>query len=344
MAVKQFWRMAFFILAVALGVAACGSDSETADAEVADETTTTTAPETTTTAAPETTTTVPETTTAAPAPDVVNAPANGLSDFGTAVLGASELAEITTDEAACIGDGLEGLDTSPGFDALPVEDQVTSIEVGIDCAPETLRPIFISSLTSAAAGVDAGVLDVVGGRVGDCLFDGLVVDDADQPNRIAALVYSGAGQPSPDEAIDPGANLLADCIDFDTLSGVIAGDGAVLQGGIDQTCVDETFDRDTAVAFYGGLLADPASTDGSAVPDSLLDVFACFDFGQLLADQFGAADAISEEEVACVNDAFRSPELLRGLVAGGGDISPDALTGLFECLSPETLGGILGAG
>ena len=352
---KQFLRIAFFTLAIGVAVAACGGDAETADAaqvpsttdaEVVEETTTTAAPETTTTAPPETAapeTNEPESSTTAPAL-VDSAQVRGLTSFGTAVLGADDLADLSADEVTCLVEGLGGLDRSSGFDTLPIDDQVAAIEVGIDCAPATLRPIFLSSLTDAASGVDAGLLDAVGGQVGDCLYDGLSVDDADQRNRIAALVYSGANEPSPADAIDPGANLLADCIDFDVLSTAIGGDGALLQAGIDETCVDETFDRETAVQFYGDILAEPLGTAEAGIPDSLLDVFACVDIGQILADQFGGADVISEEEVACINEAFRSPELLNSLVAGAGDLPPDALGGLFECLDPETLGNILSGG
>lgn len=341
-------RKLLFVLVIALGIAACGGEDEPATAEVADETTTTQTPETTsttsttTTTAP-TTTLATSTTTEVPATDAAIGTSAGVAAFGNSVLDPENLTGIGDADAACIREGFGDLDTSAGFEALSLDDQVSTIEAGLDCVGFALRPAFIDSFTSSG-NPEANLFDALGAEAGDCFFGGIAVDDADQANRIAALVYANAEAPAPEAAIEPGANLLADCADFNVIFTALAGDDPTLQAGIDQTCVDETFDRPTAVGLYSDLLADPAALDGGAVPESLNGLFACFNIGELILEQFGGSDLVSEEEIECLNGVFQSPEIVSGLVAsgGGGAIPPEALTALFGCLDPETLGGVVG--
>ena len=338
-------RKLLFLLVIGLGLAACGGEDEAASDSVIEESTATEAPEetttTTTTAAPTTTTTTTTTTSTTAAPEAT-APATagsaGIADFGSMITSES-LVDPSDDIASCIEDGLG---QTGDFATLSPSDQVQTIEVGIDCAGERARPAFLGSFENSAA--NGNLLDAIGAEAGDCFFDAIAVDDADQTNRIAALVYANAEQPAPEAAIDPGANLLADCADFNVVFSALAGDDPTLQAGIDQTCVDETFDRPAAVGLYSTLLADPAATQGDEVTQSFSALFACFSVGELLVEQFGATDLISEEEIACIDEIFQSPEIVSGLVqsGGSGELPPEALGALLGCLDPETLGGFLG--
>lgn len=339
------WRKAVLFVLIALALAACGSEGDDLASDApAQETTTTAAPETTTT----TTTTAALTTTAAAtieAPEATAPPASsaGVSAFGSAILNPENIEGLSEAEAACVRDGVGDVDSAAGFDALAPEDQVRTIEAGIDCASSALRPVFLQSFTSAG-GTDGNLFDSIGAEAGECFFDGVSVDDADQANRISALVYANAEQPAPEAAINPGANLLADCADFTVIFSAIAGNDPTLLSGIDQSCVDETFDREASVDLYSTLLAEPAVLDGAEVPESLNGLFACFSVGEILVEQFGAAEVISEEEITCIDEIFQSPEVVSGLFqsGGNGDLPPEALTGLISCLDPETLGGLIG--
>ena len=346
---NKHWRKVLVFVLFALALAACGGDgedvaSDSAEEEaIVEESTTTTAPETTTTtttAAP--TTTAPSTTEAPAAGAPSAATSAGVAAFGSAILNPSNIEGVGDAETACVSDRLDGVDTAVGFEGLEVDDQVRSIEAGLDCAGEALRPVFLASFTSNG-GADTNLLDAIGAEAGDCFFDGIAVDDADQANRISALVYANAEQPAPEAAVAPGASLLADCADFNVIFTALAGGDPTLQAGIDQTCVDETFDRDAAVDLYSMLLAEPAALDGAEVPESLNGLFACFNIGELIAQQFGGTDVISEESISCLNEVFQSPEVVGGLIGGGGgDLPPEVLTGLFGCLDSEALAGLVG--
>lgn len=353
---KRLWRISALLIALGIVLAACGSSSENvadaADVEQSEQaeqieetsTTTTEPPDTTTTAPPETTTTVaPDTTTEVPSTLSTTGDAGVFSDFGTAVLGASELPDVSDDEVSCLNDELAGIDSAAGFGDLAPGDQVQAIEASIDCAPEAFRSIFISGFAVDAGDLDASLFESIGTEAGGCVYDALAVDDADQTNRISALVYADADQAAPVEAVGPGANLLADCADFGTIVSSLAGDDPELAGVIDQTCVQDSFDRDASVDIYSALLTDPDAFDSDAVPEPLLGLFTCFDFGTLLAEQFGAGDIVTEVEVTCINELFQSPEVLDGFV-GGDEASPDALAGIFECFEPDTLNAVLGGG
>ena len=339
------WRKTVLFVLIALALAACGSEGDDLASDApAQETTTTAAPETTTT----TTTTAAPTTTAAAtteAPEATAPPASsaGVSAFGSAILNPENIEGLSEAEAACVRDGVGDVDSAAGFDALAPEDQVRTIEAGIDCASSALRPVFLQSFTSAG-GTDGNLFDSIGAEAGECFFDGVSVDDADQANQISALVYANAEQPAPEAAINPGANLLADCADFTVIFSAIAGNDPTLLSGIDQSCVDETFDREASVDLYSTLLTQPGALDGAEVPESLTGLFACFDIGEILAQQFGGAEVISNDEISCLNEVFQSPEVIAGLVGGGGagQLPPEALTGLISCLDPETLGGLIG--
>ena len=341
---NKHWRKALFVVLLGLALAACGGEEDLASDAAVDESTTTEAPATTTT----TTTTAAPTTTATAtieAPEATAPPASsaGVSAFGSALLNPENIEGLSEAEAACVRDGVGDVDSAAGFDALAPEDQVRTIEAGIDCASSALRPVFLQSFTSAG-GTDGNLFDSIGAEAGECFFDGVSVDDADQANRISALVYANAEQPAPEAAINPGANLLADCADFTVIFSAIAGNDPTLLSGIDQSCVDETFDREASVDLYSTLLAEPAVLDGAEVPESLNGLFACFSVGEILVEQFGAAEVISEEEITCIDEIFQSPEVVSGLFqsGGNGDLPPEALTGLISCLDPETLGGLIG--
>lgn len=345
--VKHHWRYVMLIVAaIVLGACSSGAETATEDGDVTDalqESTTTTTSTTAaeTTAVPETTTPATTTTEAVVGAVADLAAASGFSTFGSSALDPSGVTGIGGDELACISDGVAGLGASGNYDALDTSDQARVIEVAVDCAPEAFRGVFIDSFTGDAA-AGGNLFDAVGAEAGDCFYDGLSLDDGEQPSRIAAFVYGSTGQPAPTAAVEPGANLIADCVDFNTLVDALGGAGLGLDAVIDQACVEQTFDRDASVDLYGTLLADPGAFDGGVVPDSLLGVFDCVDFGELLAEQFGTVVEVSDTEIACVNDVFRTPEIVSGFLNGVGGLPPEALGGLLECLDPETVGDVLG--
>ena len=309
------------------------SDAESDAAEPA-ETTTTEASETTTTEAPETTTTTeaPQATTA-PAGNAGPNSFGGVSDLG-AVLAAGG-PDLSDDEASCITDGTSALGSD--FDGLAPEEQAVALEVSIECAPDALRAVFVGGFSNPDIDGD-NLLDSFGPEIGECLYDEILVDDDDQPNRISALVFAGRELPAPDAAIEPGSAMMATCVDFGELFVEAFGSDPALEGAINFDCIDTSFDTETTQEIFAGLLMDPDGfTDGDA-PDALDAVLGCVEFGQVLAAELGVE--LSDDEISCINEAFRD---LRA-TGSAGDLGEDQLGGLFTCLDPENLAALFAGG
>ena len=209
----------------------------------------------------------------------------------------------------------------------------------MECSPESLRSVFVSGFANPDPAA-ADLFDSFGPDIGECFFDGISVDDADQSNRIAALVYAGQEQPAPAEAIDPGAELMADCVDLgDLFTQTVATDPAFAQA-VDSDCVSSTLDRDSSETLFGELLTDPAALEAGGLPAAFDDVFGCIQFGELFAQQFEGLVDLSEEEITCINVAFQDPAAIQSATSG----DPDALSGMLACLEPENLAAFAGGG
>ena len=240
--------------------------------------------------------------------------------------------DLSTDEISCVTSSVDGLDSD--FNALSLDEQVVAFEALIDCAPEAARGAFVGGILNADDADD--LLGAAGPEVGECLFDAIAVEDADQTNRIAAMVYIGEDLPAPPEAVQPGAEMMAQCFDFGSILNQLFLGDPEFADAIDPTCVETTFDEETTTELFAVLLADPDAFDSDTPPESFLQIFDCFQFGELFAAELAPAAILSEEEITCINEAFRGPEVIQSF-SDGGDLPAEALSGLFTCLEPENL-------
>jgi hypothetical protein len=138
------------------------------------------------------------------------------------------------------------------------------------------------------------------------------------------------------ECVDLGASMAA--------SFTSGGDG-LPAGAAD--CLGERFERSDefrdflALSLREGDDAGPQPDFAALFSDALFD---CVDFGEIFASGLGVE--LTDEEVACLDDAIRESEVLRELMTtelsggGTGDVPPEVFDLVSECVPASKLAGI----
>lgn len=146
-------------------------------------------------------------------------------------------------------------------------------------------------------------------------------------------------------------DAILECVD---LGAAMAGSFASGDGiPADATgCLGERFERSDefrdflALSLREGDDAPPPPEFAELFSDALFD---CVDFGEIFASGLGVE--LTDEEIACLDDAIRESEEFRELMAaelsgsgsGSGDVPPEVFDLVSECVPASKLGGITGS-
>lgn len=163
----------------------------------------------------------------------------------------------------------------------------------------------------------------------DPLGDGVDLTEAESRQVVDAIL----------ECVDLGASMAGS---------FTPGDG-IPAGATD--CLGERFERSDE--FRDFLALSLREGDDAAPPPDFADLFSdalfdCIDFGEIFAAGLGAE--LTDDEIACLDDAIRDSEELRDLMAaeiagdgGSGDVPPEVFDVVFDCVPASKLGGITGS-
>lgn len=264
---------------------------------------------------------------------------DGTLDLGFAdLLAPSAVSQLSADEQECVEGEVEaeGISLADDFDSLTLDQQAAGLEAVFDCAPEAVRAESNRGFAESQDVLDNATLQ----EASDCAFEELIRDDDGQRNRIRAMAYAGEDLPAPPETLDDGAAFMATCFNFGELmaTGLAAQD---LGDAVDASCLESVFDEQTSEQLFRELLANPTAFDDDEPPESFLVIFECFQFGQLFAEQLAELADLSDAEISCLDEAFRSPAMIAAFTSA--DANADVATeAMFSCFSPETMSALAG--
>lgn len=272
-------------------------------------------------------------TTEAVVEEFVPQPGPGLGAFALRVFESGELG-FSPAEQGCVDGRRQAelrVDRTVPDATLTLDQQAISIEILLDCASSRLESVFLDEFEvtpeMAALGFDE--------TFGACIFRELSRDDELQPQALRAIVHVTADEPVPEDTIDPGARVMARCVDIGELLANTFGSAPELAALIDLDCV-RSLDEDAAVALFAGSFRDPDSEDPAVRADSFRAIRPCMQFGQLMADSFAPQATLTAAEISCIDAAFDTDEVFDAMIAGA-DLPPSANDALLACLSPATL-------
>lgn len=326
--------------------ATSNADGDSTDAVDVDTDEPTPAPTAEPTAVPEPTE-APEPTAA---PEATAAPE---TDEATRMLERSSLGDdLSPSEIACVVKGLADQPdlfanavSGTDFDQLPIDDQVDTALIALDCAPDAAAAQFTDGFTNSVASAQPAM----GAELGLCLVGQL---DADNPNRREVLMgFASLGEdvPVPAEAEEALVDSITTCIPGPVFAELMISefaDDPQMASALDTECIRGAFPDETMRLFWGAMINDGGSMDDvdpEATGPLMSAMFSCLSMGQIMADQAALGGTVlSEETIACI-DTELTGETIAAMMTGSDAEGEAQVTAIvLGCLSPEELAGLGG--
>lgn len=228
---------------------------------------------------------------------------------------------------------------------LALDDQLTVFELTGDCAGAEV----LGELTgqSFAEGAD---LEAAPG-VGSCLGEAMVADDG----PLVMAGFAGLETPGgvPPEARDALIETMTKCIPGTMIGNIIATEATSdpeLAGAVDPGCVRRAYLDVDIEPLWTAFVDTSGTLDFGQLPPDLEaavmgPLLGCISFGAVLAEELAASEVeLSESTVACLDDEFRSSNLISEILAGGEPNEEQLGLIMFSCLTPDELSQALEAG
>lgn len=315
------------------------SDTDAGDAADAAEPTAVPTPEPTATAEP----------TPGPADDV----SDEESSEATAMLERSSLGDdLSPSEIACVVKGLAGQPdllanaiSGTDFDELPLDDQVDTALIAMDCAPEAAASQFTDGFTNRMTQAQPEMSD----ELGECLVGQLSADNPARREVMIGFASLGEDLPVPAEAEEALVDSISLCVPGPVFAEWLIAefaDDPQMANAIDTECIRSAFPDETIRQFWGAMVSQGGSmddVDAEATAPLMNALFSCLSMGQIMADQ-AAQDGIdlSDETITCI-DTEMADEDLAAMMSGNDPAGEARVTSiLIGCLSPEELAGLGG--
>ncbi|MEM7340857.1 MAG: hypothetical protein AAF467_19525 [Actinomycetota bacterium] len=228
--------------------------------------------------------------------------------------------------------------SNPQLDALSLDTQLAVFEILGDCAgPELLGEFFAAEFARGADMVETS------DELGACF--GQAATDDDGPYMMVGLATIGDDMAPRPEAQPATIDALTECVNgsviADSLLENMTSD-PTFAAAADLDCISSSYEnadlRPLWTAFVTNPNADFDTLPADVTAPIVSPIFDCVSIGQVMAAEAAASGVtLSNETIACIDDAARSTGLMDSFLLGTEPDADEFGAIVLDCLSPEEL-------